>query len=133
MHAQGQVGGRLPTKNKPGPLHVPLCHVAFSHHLLHKVRREVNSAILLLRGVKNVIVELSPDIKVTGFHSQLETPDVGGGGWKKEGGRKDERIETILGKVPNNSDIVCTLLNRKPRDNSSDLTWDNVASRNKLT
>jgi hypothetical protein len=133
MHAQGKVGGGLPAKNKPSPPHVPFRHVAFCHHLFHKIRGEVDSAILLLGGVENVVMELFPNIKVTGFHPWLKMTDVGGGSWKKESGREDKRVETVFSKVPNNPDIILTLLDRKTWDNSSNSAWDNVASRNKLT
>jgi hypothetical protein len=84
--------------------------------------------------VESVILKLFSNIKITGLYPcWLKTSNIRGRGWEKEGGRVDEGVEAILGEVPNNTDIIRPLLDRKPGNHSTNLTWHNVAPSNKFT
>jgi hypothetical protein len=92
VHSQSKVGGRLPPKDKATPSHITLNAETFGGHLRHKVWWQIHSTILLFQRVKDIIVELLSNVKVTSFHTRLQTPNIRGSSWQKEGGSKDQWV-----------------------------------------
>jgi hypothetical protein len=82
--------------------------------------------------MERVIMKLLSNVEVASCHSSLQAPDVGRGSRKEETGSKDERVQSILGKVPDHADVVFAFLNWEARDYSPYWTRDNVTPNNEF-
>jgi hypothetical protein len=133
VHPQGKVRGGLPTKNQPRPTHKTLSNKSLSNHLRNEIRGEIHATIRLFRGMEGVVMELLPNVEVASIHTRFQTPGIGGRRREKEAGGKDKRIQAVLGKIPNNTNVIGPFLYRETGDDRPDWPGDNVTAHNQFS